>query len=588
MESKKIIIDITEKEETILSGKGELESITMNGTITVKNPSSSHRIWNSNLLLEGINSISIQDSVLKIGEISAGNSKEFTYEISTTEVVQKPMIELSEIIDTYFEKEGENHWNFVLNHRMPTSFTLKLSNKSKAEAICHLTKWVPDYFDTPHIDAPGSGNTEYKEDVRELHWNEVKVLPDEEVTLSFRVGATPYGIDLHETGKIEVNYEIPTLIRSTVTGRIDGLSDNLFAVDNEEVSENNWDCTLEFQNISDIQMILNKATISHVKENTKEIVLDESPDIELASNDSWKKNFTVESVGIPKFSKTNKFSVISDIEQKIIGNIIKNTGTIPVAAIGCEKILEPEFVNAHAKTNVKVKSITKNTGTASLFQIKIEDTIPSSFKPPSLDLIKTKVEGTELRQGVILEIEPNDEEPTIEHILTVSIPNLADIHKPLDSGEEITIEYPITAWDPSPGDYPCPLKSDFNVIPEGPSVIASVPEVKLVAKTVRRKYRAHKSVTPGSEEGEYIIPIVFSNQGEVLVERVTIKDIIPSSFIFVSSEPADISPTVKDIESGTEIVWELTNIAPGEEAQLKYIIKGTGEYESQDPEISFD
>ena len=34
--------------------------------------------------------------------------------------------------------------------------------------------------------------------------------------------------------------------------------------------------------------------------------------------------------------------------------------------------------------------------------------------------------------------------------------------------------------------------------------------------------------SPGAEEGEYIIPIVFANKGEVPVEIVTVKDITPT------------------------------------------------------------
>ncbi|NVM04578.1 MAG: hypothetical protein HWN67_19805, partial [Candidatus Helarchaeota archaeon] len=99
MESgKKIIIDFTEKVETNLSGKGELESVSMVGFVSVNNPSSSHRIWNTNLLLDGINSVSLTESEIKIGEINAGDSKTFEYNLDTTEVVQKPLIELSETV----------------------------------------------------------------------------------------------------------------------------------------------------------------------------------------------------------------------------------------------------------------------------------------------------------------------------------------------------------------------------------------------------------------------------------------------------------------------------------------------------------
>ncbi|MFX1450052.1 MAG: hypothetical protein ACFFCM_04355 [Promethearchaeota archaeon] len=585
---KKIIIDFTEKIETDLSGKGDLESISMIGLVSVKNPSSSHRIWNSSVLLEGINSVSLTENEIKTGEINAGDTKTFEYKLNTTEVVQKPLIELSETIDTYYEKGEEVNWNYVLNHRMPTNFSIKLSNNATSQAKVNLIKNIPDYFDTPHIDTPSAGVTEYKESAHEVHWTEITIPAGDSVILNIRLGATPDNTDLHESGKIEVEYEIQNVIRSSLNGKILGLSDNLFAIDNEEVSQNNWACSVEFQNLSDFQVVLNNAKVSQIKEATKEIVLEENPEIKLNPQVSWTKDFNVASVGIPKFSKTNTFSVLYEVKKKIIGKIIKKTDDIPVAAIKCEKILEPDTVNAHAKTNMQVKSRTKNMGTAALFEIKVEDTIPASFKPPSLDLIRTLVRGTELRQGVILEMSPNDEDPAVQHMLTVSIPNLSNITNPLNPGDELSVEYPIIGWDPSPGDYPCPLTSELNVIPQGPSVKAGVPEIKITAKTVRRKYRAYKSVTPGAEEGQYVIPIVFANKGEVPVEKVTIKDLIPSNFTFISSQPEELKPETTDVEGGIKITWKLSDITPGQQIEVKYTIKGTGEYESQDPEISFE
>jgi len=585
---KKIIIDFTEMEETELSGKGELEKISISGVLTVKNPSSTNRVWNSSLFLEGLNSVSLKDNEIKIGEINAGDSKKFEYNVLEKEVVHKPLIELNQEIDTYYEKGEDINWNFVLGHRMPTSFTIKLTNNSGVDATANLIKKIPEYFGKPLIDSPPTGSAEYKEDLHEIHWTEVVVPKGDTIGLHFRVGATPDKTDLHEDGAIEVNYKIKDTIRSLLDGKVWGLSDNLYAIDNEEISEHTWGCTIEFQNLSDFRVKLTNVKVAQVKETTKVTVLDDNPNIELEPQASWTKEFEVESAGMPKFSKLNNFSVLYEVHKTLIGHILRKSGVIPVAAIECEKILEPKNVNAHAKTEIKVKVITKNIGTASLFKIKVEDVIPASFKPPSLDLVKTSIRGEQLRQGVILEIEPNDEEPAVEHKLTVSIPNLTDLTNPLNTNEEVIVEYPLTAWDPRPGDYLCPLESTFNVIPPGPPVKAGVPEIKIIAKTVRRKYRAYKSVTPGSEEGEYVIPIVFANKGEIPVQKVTIKDVIPISFTLVKSEPEDLEPAIKETENGTELTWKISDIAPGQQVQLKYIIKGTGEYESLDPEISFD
>ena len=42
-----------------------------------------------------------------------------------------------------------------------------------------------------------------------------------------------------------------------------------------------------------------------------------------------------------------------------------------------------------------------------------------------------------------------------------------------------------------------------------------------------------------------------------------------------------------DVDRGTKLTWNLTNVGAGAEVTLKYTIKGSGDYEEEDPDVSF-
>jgi len=276
------------------------------------------------------------------------------------------------------------------------------------------------------------------------------------------------------------------------------------------------------------------------------------------------------------------------ITKRVIGHIKKTSDILPVAAITTTKTVTPQEVPAHAKTSMKVRIIVKNTGSAPLAIINIKDIIPNSYKPPSLDQIDVTVKGNPIKSGVVLEMSPNNEDPSTSHELTINVPNLNTIAGPLTPGEECIVSYPISAWDPPPADYPCAVDADFNVIPPGPPVKSGLPEFKVIAKQVRRRYRAFKQVQPGGEEGEFKIKVVFQNKGEVPVEICKVTDLVPKDFVLVNWTPEENKPESADVDDGTNVTWTLTNVGAGGEVAINYTIKGSGDYEEEDPEVSFD
>jgi len=589
-EINKIVLDIEEKEETELSGKGIQEKIDINGTLSINNPSKNNKIWNAVRSVGGIETTDMGIAEEKVGEIEATGKNVVQYKIQEKDVSYKPLIELNEIIDTYFEKGDDVNWNFVLNKRSPTKFNIKLTNNSdQPTSKIFLKKMLPKIYDTPVIESTTSGNADYDEGSRLISWSDISLAPGGEQSLTFRAGANPVDTEPSPAGEINLDYTIQNVQRSKIIPSITSVSDSMFALEKSESmdKQGEWECTVEFENQSDFELTLQKVSVMHKKETTKESILEDEPNEVLAPKGSWTKDFLVESQEPPKLVKSNKFAINSMITKRVIGHTKKITDIIPVAAIEAKKTVTPQEVPAHAKTMMKVQNIVKNTGSAPLATVNVKDIIPAGFKPPSLDQVNLVIKGNPLKSGVVLEMSPNNEDPNSAHELTISIPDLNRIAGPLVAGDELIVSYNIQGWDPKPGDYPCALEADFNVVPPGPPVKSGVPDIKILAKQVRRRYRAFKQVQPGGEEGEFKIKVVFQNKGEVPVETCKVTDLIPKDFVLVNWTPEENKPESSDVEDGTHVSWTLNNVGAGGEVAINYTIKGSGDYEEEDPEVTF-
>ena len=227
-----------------------------------------------------------------------------------------------------------------------------------------------------------------------------------------------------------------------------------------------------------------------------------------------------------------------------------------------------------------------NSGTADLNVVELEQKIPVDMKPPTLVDVDVFFRDSEVKKGVTLSLDPEDENPGIEHTLKVKIEDLSGSVGGVSPNEAISIKFPIVAMDPKPNmKYIMSTLVSSNVTFDGPPIKFRIPERDIGIKYVRRRTRAFKSVNPGVEEGEYVISIVFMNKSEVAVENVIIRDLIPKTYIFAESTPKEIVPTTSDDVEGTRIEWVLSSVDANSDVNIEYSIRGSGEYISEDPEI---
>ncbi len=587
--AKNIIIDFTEKEESIYRPPGNLDSLKVTGEVSVNNPSEQHRLWNTVLSLKGLETITgdLVDE-MKVGEVNPKSAWSNPYDVKNEEIQTKTLLKLTEIIDTYYEKGVEVNWALVKDHQMPLSFTISVENTSENQITnIKLVKDLPAAYGNPIVDSPAQGDARFDDGTRKIIWDGFTLVPGGVQSLVIRVGFKPTEVEPLNTGNIEVDYVVPGLTRSKLHGDTMSQSDSMFAIDQGESLDEpgEWECTAEFENMSDFKVELRNAKVTQVLEARKEIVLEEEPTVELQPNTSWTKDFKVKSGQVPKFTNVHIYNIVPLVTSKVVGHITYDAGVLPVAHIETEKIIDPPSVSAYTKTPIQISLIVTNAGSAVLNEIILRDVIPADHQPPELDQVSVTIGDEVLRTGVIREIDPTDSNPELSHILIVKVEDLA-IAGGLQANEQLLVSYPLTAWDPKPKvDYSCPLDVTANVTPPGPPVKIPTLAKAVEVKYVRRRIRAYKGQTPGSEPGEYIIPIVFENKGEVLIENITIKDIVPTNFSLLDWNPKEYNPETEETDRGTQLTWKLAKAEPGEKIKFSYTIKGSGDYEREELEV---
>lgn len=542
------------------------------------------------LQLKGLETVTGEvASDMKVGELNPQARWTQPYEVKTEEIQTRTLLKITEIIDTYYEKGVEVNWALVKDHQMPVSFTISVENTSENQITkIKLAKDLPEAYGNPIIDSPAQGDAGFDSISRKITWDGFTLVPGGVQSLVIRVGFKPGQVEPYDTGNIEIDYTVPGLTRSKLTGISSALSDSMFAIDQGESLDEpgEWECTAEFENMSDFMVELKNVKVTQATETRKDIVVEESPAAQIAPNTSWTKDFKVKSGQVPKFTNVHEYIVVPQITSKVIGHISYNAGVLPVVNIACEKILDPPAVRAYTKTPIRVSLVVTNAGSATLNELILRDTIPADHKPPELDQVTVSIGDEEIRTGIIREIDPTDSNPEIQHILTIKLENLS-IAGGLQANEQLLVSYPLEAWDPKPKvDYACPLDVTANVNPPGPPFKHATLAEKVEIQYVRRRIRAYKGQTPGSEPGEYVIPIVFENKGEVLIENITIKDVIPTNFSLLDWNPKEFKPETQETDRGTQLTWAIDKAEPGQKIKFSYTIKGTGDYEREELEVT--
>jgi hypothetical protein len=590
--NKIVIIDLEETEKAKVGENSELESTEASGVLSVNNVSELNRIWNVKVhLAETRERTNIQEDVLSAGEIDAGGKWTHDYNIE----IKKPILTLTEIYDTCSAVETElPHWAYAFEKENPVKVTINLRNETDGQLDkIVLNKTIPPELRNISVESTTSGVAEYDEGTKMLVWKDLLVYPREESTLVFTAIATAEDSESKNAGGIVIKYHGGDQQRSKLDPDMSALTEIMTGIETAETEPNQWECTFECSNETDLMIRLDRAEIYLAPEDGSEVqrMVDENPAVEMESGKTWAASFEVASKSPPKCSQELSYTPMRVVKKRVLGKIDKIPQTIPVYRVEYDKIFDPPSVDSFDKTPVEVTIEVKNAGTARLNDIEIVDNLPDDMMPPKKEHVTIWVRGEEYHGEFEFIRDPDNDDPESPHKLTVKIHSLKDSVGELQPGESLKVNFAVMAWKSRPEkEYPSPIRIRGNTYPEGIAAEIASPEDghKLGIIYKKRRISVKKAINKGSGAGEYIVPITVENKGEVTSENVTVTDWIPQGFEYVSASPEELEPRLEPVSDGTNLIWKFARMNPGDKMRINVTVQGDGEYERREPLVTSD
>ncbi|MCF2135957.1 MAG: DUF11 domain-containing protein [Candidatus Thorarchaeota archaeon] len=591
-EEKRVVIDLEESEKTQIGELSETLSASCTGVLSVNNVSERSRIWNVRVLLgESRDGTNISEDTLNAGEIEAGGKWEYDYTMD----IEAPLLTVKEIFDTCGDIATEEpHWAYAHGKTNPVKITITLKNETDGQIDeIVLNKTIPPEVNDVTFESVGVGNAEYDDGTRQVVWKDFIIYPHEEATLVIKGTTNMEDTEIVNGGEIVVTYRAQDQQRSSLDPDMTALTEFLTGVDTAETSPNHWECTLECSNESDLVVRIDKAEVYLAPEDGGEKIkkIDEAPAIELKPGEEWSAKFEIDSKSPPKVTQEVIYTPVRTVTKRVLGTVEKVPQSIPVYKITYTKEFDPPEVSSFDKTPVEVNIEVKNAGTARLNEITVVDHLPDDVMPPKAEHISVWIAGQEYTGEYEFVIDPDDQNPETTHTLTFKFKDLKDSVGELEPGQSIKINYAIMAWKSRPEkEYPSPIHCEANIYPAGTITDVESPEdghkIGIVYK--KRRLTAKKAINRGSNPGEYVVMLAVENRGEVTVENVVVSDWIPQGFEFVSCDPADDAPRLDTVDDGTNMVWVWPRMNPEDKKKLNVTVRGEGEYERREPEVTSD
>ena len=590
------IVQIMEHADFKLDHQQMIQDAKINGKLILKNTGKKDRIWDINLLLDKIEETSLTEDTLHINELNPGNTSEYAYDVKSTEKIP---LTFREHINS-FSKGAEEIHTLILNQASVVEFTFFLENPTDHE-IANLTliKTFPKIFTDLKVLSKIPPGTKIRMQDQSLIWEGLSLKPAQSINLKLQVKVIPKKLDAIKTGPIEIKFnKEKNLYTNLLVKDITSISNNMYYIEKDEQEQlpNNWTCRFIFENKSEFPILLENAEIYAGDINTaqKETVFRAINEIIQPNEEEWvSKEWDLVSEDIPTFGKRVKFKIIPITTKSFTANIFIDEIELPILWATCEKTYSLSEIASYMDTAVDVKSIITNEGDAEINELRIKEIIPENFKPPSSNELKFFLNGKLLnpqkqKNEINIQKEPDTDESDEPHKLAIEFLNLQGSIGAIKKGSNVEIQYSITAIKPPPEKvYAFPIAITLNTSPPGaPLEISSAmvknSEIKVTHR--RRKLTIGKSVSPGAEEGEFEIAMVFKNRGNTAIENAIITDLLPDNFKLLASNPEAES---REIDTKTVLEWKFEVIPPGKKVELSYKIKGSGEYKTSDAEIFY-
>ncbi len=592
MSENLVIIDITDRERIVLDGSQNLKEISGHGTLIVKNPTQRSRLWNLLCNVKENLNTSIESKELTVGILNPTQEFSKDYEIKE---LKDSSLKVQEIFDTDKSDPGKVNNAFLYKTDNKCSLKLVLSNPLNLPILdIKLNREVPVFIQEIEMRDPSHGNASIKEEdgKRVLTWELTSLDAESKAELEIFFTVNIKELSAQELGVLKVDYLINNYKLTMMSPDVRGLTDSMSGIDRDEGSQPGmWDCNVEFINESGFQVKLEDVKVTQKIPTGNEVVVSQTPEKVLNPDESWDYDFQVEAKDVPELSSEIGFTPLFVVIPRVKGEIIKESTIYPVLSSTINKEINPPEVDAYANTDMTINNIIVNDGSSSIDKFFLSDEVPTDFIPPTVKQIKILLSDIDIssREEFVQKIlvDPSDQDFSHKHQIFVELFNLSNEFLP---GKQMIISYPLLARNPRPpteSKYMTPVKIDINSPVEGPSFIRSPDEEpELKVRYVKRKLKTLKSIKPGMSEGEFSIGVRVQNKGDVELENVLVKDIIPTGFSLTEfTPPAGATHEVVQVGDLSELHVRVAEISGGASVSINYNCSGTGDYPRSEPVV---
>ncbi|UCD02238.1 MAG: hypothetical protein JSV23_04255 [Promethearchaeota archaeon] len=592
MSQNLVIIDLTEHEKITLDGSQNIKEITGNGKLIIKNPSQRSRLWNLMCDVKEKVNTSLESRELNVGVLNPIQEFPKEYEIRD---LKDSSLKVQEIFDTDKSDSGKTNNTFLYKTDNKCSLKLILTNPLSLPILdIKLNRDIPSFIQEIEMRNPSIGDATLKEEggKRVLSWELTSLDAKNTAELEVFFTVNIKELSAQELGALNVNYLINNYKLTMVDPKVRGLTDSMSGIDRDEGTQPGmWDCNVEFINESEFQIRLEDVKVSQKIATGSEIVASQTPERVLNPDESWDFDFQVEAKDVPELSSEIGFTPMYVVIPRVVGEIVKESTVYNVLSATIDKGINPPEVDAYANTNMSIVNTIVNEGSSVIEKFFLSDEIPSDFVPPLIKDIKITLGDMDIssREEFIqrILIDPSDQDFSKKHQIYIELYNLSNEFLPR---KELKVSYPLLARNPRPPTetkYKSPVKIDINSPVEGKSFIRTPEEEpELKVRYVKRKLKTLKSIKPGLTEGEFSIGVRVQNKGDVELENVLVKDIIPSSFSLTEfTPPAGATHEVVQIGDLSELHVRIAEIKGGDSVIINYNCSGSGDYPRSEPVV---
>ncbi|MFW5895309.1 MAG: hypothetical protein ACOCT9_01065, partial [archaeon] len=422
-----------------------------------------------------------------------------------------------------------------------------------------------------------------------------KIEADSKVKFNIYVDIIPKERKLIGTGNLQISY----LLEKDLLSRLEidtfsAYSHAMHAISKKEkeTEPNVWNCFVYFKNNCDFNMKLKSILV--LDKDKKETFIDqnfENREKILSTNKTFKSdNWEIANKKEPKFFRKLEYSTTHRFEKITLSSIKIKENFFEIFDTEVQKKFSKLELKSFEKDTILNTITVKNKGTEGVDRLLIEETIPQDFLP-SFERSEFQIEtssGQVDQDALKITIDPDVPDSSKPHKLSLYLKKENSNNEPLVEVEDfLRISYPILVKSPDyKKKYSFPLDISYysslfkkqeqsnnmhykikDSIDEG-----DLPQLNIIHE--RRDLLIAKEIFPGKTVDEFGINVLVKNNSNIEVTDINIKDTLPKSFEFVSSNVENSISESKNSKEYT-ISFKVEKIFPNQEKEIRYYVKKT-------------